>query len=117
MNLVQVLINGLITAGELGIIAIGLTMTFAVLRFANFAPTETPEIGAYLALLFNVTFGWNLALSMAVAVLATGAIGVLIYLGVFRVLRGKGDVAPMIASLGLAIAIRHVIQAIWGPQI
>jgi branched-subunit amino acid ABC-type transport system permease component len=117
MNLVQVFINGMISAGELGIIAIGLTMTFSVLRFANFAHTETAVTGAYLTFLCNVTFGWNLALSMAVAMAATGCIGVVIYIAFFRALRGKGDVAPMIASLGIAIAIRNLIQAIWGPQI
>jgi branched-chain amino acid transport system permease protein len=117
MNLVQVLINGLITSAELAIIAIGLTMTFSVLRFANFAHTETAVVGAYLAFLFNVTFGWNLALSMAAAVVLTGIVGIGIYIGIFRIFRGKGDVAPMIASLGIAIAIRHLIQAIWGPQI
>jgi branched-subunit amino acid ABC-type transport system permease component len=117
MNLVQVLINGLITSSELAIIAIGLTMTFSVLRFANFAHTETAVVGAYLALLFNVTLGLNLALSMALAVLLTGLLGVALYLAVFRSFRNKGDVAPMIASLGIAIAIRHLIQSIWGPQI
>lgn len=117
MNLVQVLINGLITSAELAIIAIGLTMTFSVLRFANFAHTETAVVGAYLALLFNVTFGWSLALSMAAAVVLTGLAGIGLYLGVFAIFRDKGDVAPMIASLGIAIAIRNLIQAIWGPQI
>src|ERR1700736_2370836 len=117
MNLVQVLINGLITSAELAIIAIGLTMTFSVLRFANFAHTETAVVGAYLALLFNVSFGWSLALSMAAAVVLTGLAGIGLYLGVFRIFRDKGDVAPMIASLGIAIAIRNLIQAIWGPQI
>ena len=117
MNLVQVLINGLITSAELAIIAIGLTMTFSVLRFANFAHTETAVVGAYLALLFNVTFGWSLTLSMAAAVVLTGFAGIGLYVAIFRVFRDKGDVAPMIASLGVAIAIRHIIQAIWGPQI
>ena len=117
MNLVQVLINGLITSAELAIIAIGLTMTFSVLRFANFAHTETAVVGAYLALLFNVTFGWSLPLSMAAAVVLTGLAGIGFYVAIFRVFRDKGDVAPMIASLGVAIAIRHIIQAIWGPQI
>ena len=78
MNFVQVLINGLITSGELGIIAIGLTMTFSVLRFANFAHTETAVVGAYLALLFNVTFGWSLPLSMAAAVVLTGVLPALV---------------------------------------
>jgi len=92
-------------------------MTFSVLRFANFAHTETAVVGAYLALLFNVTLGLNLALSIAIAAVITGFLGVGLYLGVFRVFRDKGDVAPMIASLGIAIAIRNLIQAIWGPQI
>jgi branched-subunit amino acid ABC-type transport system permease component len=117
MNPIQVLVNGMISAGELGIVAIGLTMTFSVLRFANFAHTETAVVGAYLTFLCNVSLGWNLALSMTVAMAATGCVGVLIYAGFFRLLRNKGDVAPMIASLGIAIAIRNVIQAIWGPEI
>ena len=41
MNFVQVLVNSLITASELGIIAIGLTLTLSLLRFANFAHVET----------------------------------------------------------------------------
>ena len=117
MNLVQVLINGLITSGELGIIAIGLTMTFSVLRFANFAHTETAVVGAYLALLLNVTLGLNSGARRwrwrrsSPASSASASIS-----AVFRVFRDKGDVAPMIASLGIAIAIRNLIQAIWGPQ-
>ena len=117
MNWVQIVINGLITASELGIIAIGLTMTFSVLRFANFAHTETAVIGAYLTFTFNVGLHWNLLAAMLVAAALVGLIGIAIDRGIFRFMRDAGDVAPMIASLGLAIVIRHGIQAIFGPQI
>jgi branched-subunit amino acid ABC-type transport system permease component len=117
MNWAQIVINGLITASELGIIAIGLTMTFSVLRFANFAHTETAVIGAYLTFTLNVGLHWNLLAAMLVAAALVGLIGIAIDRGIFRFMRDAGDVAPMIASLGLAIVIRHGVQAIFGPQI
>jgi branched-subunit amino acid ABC-type transport system permease component len=117
MNWSQIVVNGLITASELGIIAIGLTMTFSVLRFANFAHTETAVVGAYLTFTFNVGLHWNLLPAMLVAAALVGFLGIAIDRGIFRVMRNAGDVTPMIASLGLAIAIRHSVQAIFGPQI
>ena len=64
MNFVQVLVNSLITAAELGIIAIGLTLTLSLLRFANFAHVETAVAGGYLAWVLNVPLGLNFGLSL-----------------------------------------------------
>ena len=116
MNIVQVLVNSLITSAELGLIAIGLGMTFSILRFANFAHVESAVLGAYLVYLFNVTLGWNFALSILVSTLILGTVGIVLHRFIFRRIANSGDITPMIASLGLAIAIRHGIQAIWGPQ-
>jgi len=117
MNWAQIVINGLIAASELGIIAIGLTMTFSLLRFANFAHTETAVLGAYFTFTLNTVLHWNLIAAMIVAAGLVGVVCIMIDRGIFRVMRNAGDVTPMIASLGLAIAIRHSVQAIWGPQI
>ncbi|MBV8566582.1 MAG: branched-chain amino acid ABC transporter permease [Methylobacteriaceae bacterium] len=116
MNFAQVLVNSLITASELGIIAVGLTLTFSLLKFANFAHVETAVAGAYLAWTLNVRLGLNFAVSIAAAVLVMGLAGVVIDRLVFRIFRNADDVAPMIASLGLAIAIRYSMQAIFGPR-
>ena len=45
-----------------------------------------------------------------------GFVGVLIDRLVFRRFRNSDDVAPMIASLGLGIAIRYSVQAVFGPR-
>ncbi len=116
MNFAQVLINSLITASELGIIAVGLTLTFSLLKFANFAHVETAVAGAYLAWVLNVQLGVSFGLAMVAAVLVMGLGGILIDRLVFRVFRKSDDVGPMIASLGLAIAIRYSVQAIFGPR-
>ena len=117
MNWAQIAINGLITASELGIIAIGLTMTFSVLRFANFAHTEMAVLGAYLTFTINVGLHWNLILAMALASGLVGLFGIGLDRVVFRTMRNAGDVTPMIASLGVGLAMRAGVQAIFGPEI
>lgn len=116
MNFVQVLVNSLITASELGIIAIGLTLTLSLLRFANFAHVETAVLGAYIAWVLNAPLKVPFGIAVLVAVLVMGLVGVLIDRAVFRTFRKSDDVAPMIASLGLAIAIRYGVQAAFGPR-
>jgi len=53
---------------------------------------------------------------LAIAAVVMGFFGILVDRAIFRVFRNAGDIAPMIASLGLAIAIRYSIQAIFGPH-
>ena len=116
MNVAQMLVSGLISAAELGIIAIGLTMTFSILRFANFSHASMAVVGAYLAYFLNVTLGAPLFLAFIVAVLAMGLFGVAVDTAIFRIMRNTGDLTPMITSLGLSLVIQYSVQAIWGPQ-
>lgn len=116
MNIAQVIVSSLITSAELGIIAIGLTMTFSILRFANFAHASMAVIGAYIAYFFNVTLGWPLWLAFITSMVAMGFAGIVVDQGIFRVMRNTGDLTPMIGSLGLSLAIQYSVQAIWGPQ-
>jgi branched-subunit amino acid ABC-type transport system permease component len=116
MNIAQIIVSSLISAAELGIIAIGLTMTFSILRFANFSHASMAVIGAYIAYTLNVPLGWPLWLAFLVSMLIMGCFGIVVDRVIFRALRDAGDLTPMIASLGLSLAIQYSVQAIWGPQ-
>jgi branched-subunit amino acid ABC-type transport system permease component len=116
MNASQLVVNSLVASAELGLIAIGLTMTFALLKFANFAHADAGVLGAYLTFALNVGARLNFAVSLALAALAMGLVGILIDRTVFRLMRDRRDVTPMITSLGLSLAIRSAVQAFWGPQ-
>jgi len=117
MPISQTLINGLLRGTQLAIIAVGLTMIFKILRFANFAHVSLITIGAFLVYLFYVTVNMNLGISVLLACTLTGIIAVAIDRVVFKRMRTAGSVTPMIASLGLSIAIRNGIRAIGGSTI
>ena len=53
MNL-QVLVDGLMSGALIGLGAIGVTLTYSILRFANFAHGEFISWGAYATLLVGV---------------------------------------------------------------
>jgi len=117
MPIVQILANSLIRAVELGLLAIGLTMVYDLLKFANFSHTEFAILGAYLAFLFNVTLELNIFLSAIGAAILTGFIGISLDRAIFERLRGVGSVTLMVTSFGLAIVMRNIVRAIWGADI
>ena len=98
MNFAQVIVNSLITASELGLIAIGLTLTFSLLKFGNFAHVEMAVAGAYTAWALNTGLGLSFALSLPIAAIVMGFFGIVVDRAIFRVFRNAGDIAPMIAS-------------------
>jgi branched-subunit amino acid ABC-type transport system permease component len=57
MDIPQILANSLIRASELSLLAIGLTMVFDILKFANFAHGDYAILGAFLAWVCNQALG------------------------------------------------------------
>ena len=107
-------------------IAIGLTLTYKVQRFANFAQAEMMLLGSYVALtlmwsdrffpLSNApkdgVLNWELLLWAAIsAFVISGIVGVIIDRTVFRKLRAKMGTPQvmMIASLGVSMIVRAIL--------
>ncbi len=115
MDIAQILMNTLVRAAELSLLAIGLTMVFDILKFANFAHTDYAVLGALFAYVFKRILGLNLFLAIILAAFVTGWVGILIDQAIFKRLRkiGAKPVTLMIASLGTAIALRNLMRLIW----
>ncbi|MBC8395004.1 MAG: branched-chain amino acid ABC transporter permease [Deltaproteobacteria bacterium] len=115
MEITQILINTMVRAAELSLLAIGLTMVFDILKFANFAHTDYAVLGAFFAYVFKRILGLNLFLAIILAAFVTGWVGILIDQAIFKRLRkiGAKPVTLMITSMGTAIALRNLIRLIW----
>jgi len=116
MTFTQVVINSIVRASELTLLSLGLTMVYDILKFANFAHTEFAVIGVYLALFLNVTLGLPIIPAAIMASVATGAFSIIIDRAIFKKMRNASGIIIMVTSLGLAIALRNTIRAIWGAD-
>ena len=110
----QVLVNSLIYAGEIAVIAVGVSLSFSILRFANFAHIQLAVVGGYLTYVFARPLGLPLVPAALVSIVLTGALAVAIDHLVFRHLRDASPEGKMIASWGVALVIRSVVAAIFG---
>jgi len=115
MDTAQLLINGLAVGSIISLVAVGLTLTFGILRLPNFAQGDLMTVGAYMTWVSNVA-GLNIWLSMIV-----GAIGTVIVMLVTEVLLWKPmrnvraqPTTLIIISIGLALFLRSAILLIWG---
>ena len=126
--MIQFLIDGLVNGSIIALGAVGLSITYNVLRFANFAQGEVLAVGAYVSLalvslmgvgigrLGPISLGWPLLGSMVFSMLVT----CLLVLGVdwvlFRILRQKqaSRITFIIAAFGVSMMVRNVITLIAG---
>jgi branched-subunit amino acid ABC-type transport system permease component len=122
----QLFVVGIIVGSVLALGAIGLTLTYGILRFANFAHGDMMTLGAYVALVAYIpgghigplSIGFGIVLAVLAAAAAAAALGVVTDRIVYRPLRQRrsGLAVFAIASLGVALMVRAVVLLIWGPQ-
>lgn len=123
----QFLVDGLLTGLMIGLGAIGVTLTYSVLRFANFAHGEFITVGAYAAwtasfaaaALFGgalpplrpFSFAWSVLLSGLAAMVLTALVALLLDAVLFRRLRERSAAITIVmASFGASIALRSLTE-------
>jgi branched-chain amino acid transport system permease protein len=134
--MLQYVADGLVLGATIGLGAVGLTLTYAILRFANFTHGELITVGAYLthgllalgtgllgaeaaglARLGPFGFGWPLVAALLVAIPLTGLVALALDAALFARLRGHGAaITLVIASFGAALAVRHLVVVACGPN-
>lgn len=125
----QYLADGIILGSSLALGAVGLTLTYNILNFANFAHGSLLTWGAYLAWVMVASlaelhsefpalgFGWPFLLALGVAAILTSVLALIVDWLVFRILRKSNiQVALVIASFGAALMLRNLVVLIFGPE-
>jgi neutral amino acid transport system permease protein len=117
IQIVQLIVNGIAVGSIIALAAVGLTLTYGILRLSNFAHGDFLTLSAYLTLLLN-TGGMNIWLSMILAAAGTVAAMLLsekLLWARMRSIRATSTTL-IIISIGLALFLRNGIIFFWGGQ-
>ncbi|MEP0915665.1 branched-chain amino acid ABC transporter permease [Leptolyngbya sp. DQ-M1] len=112
---VQLVVNGISVGSIIALSAVGLTLTYGILRLSNFAHGDFMTLGAYFTLLFNA-IGINIWISMFLSAIVTVGVTLLSEKLLWSPMRKKRATPTtlIIISIGLALFIRNGIILIWG---
>lgn len=107
----EILVYGTINSITLALYAMGFALVYGVNRLPNFAHGALYVLSGFIAWSLLNTLDLYYPLSVALALLATGVIGALIYQLVLIRIRGM-EIAEIIASYALGLAILEGLR--WG---
>ena len=127
-------VNGLLVGCIYALGAVGLALVYGNMHFPNVAQGDYMTLGAFIALATMTmwlpetwsgnsvgpfTFSYTLFVALPLGVAIVAAAAVIIDRIVYRPMRGRGAQtgALTLASLGVAIALRGLIQYVWGTEV
>ncbi|UUX97626.1 branched-chain amino acid ABC transporter permease [Aquabacterium sp. J223] len=114
----QQLINGLSLGCVYALFALGFTLIFGVLGVINLSHGAVFMVGAYAAL--QAVLLWSLPwwAALVVGFVVSGLLGVAIDVLVLRPLRKRNapHLIPMIATIGVGIALNSTVQGLFGAE-
>jgi urea transport system permease protein len=110
---IETLFFGLSLGSVLVLAAIGLAITFGVMGVINMAHGELIMLGAYttyvMQLLMPNHIGASVLVSIPVAFLVAGGVGVLIEWGVVRFLYGR-PLETLLATFGVSLILQQIVR-------
>jgi branched-chain amino acid transport system permease protein len=132
MNL-QFLADGLLIGAMVGLGAIGVTLTYSILGFANFVHGEFIAWGAYAALVIAgligtgvgmelapigpFSIGWAVLIAGVIAMVFTGCLALALDWLLFARLRKHGNAIVLVmASFGASMALRALLEFLFSTQ-
>jgi urea transport system permease protein len=117
-SLVENIFFGLSLGSVLVLAAIGLAITFGVMGVINMAHGELIMLGAYatyvMQLLMPEHIGAALLLSIPVAFVISGLVGIGIERGVIRFLYGR-SLETLLATFGISLILQQTVRSIFSP--
>jgi neutral amino acid transport system permease protein len=117
----QFIVNGIALGSIIALGAVGLTLTYGILRLSNFAHGDLMTWGAFVAWMLNrstIPIVNNIWVSMLFGIVATIGVALLTEAILWKRMRRVRATSTtlVIISIGLALFIRNGILLIWGSD-
>jgi branched-chain amino acid transport system permease protein len=112
--ILQQLINGLMLGATYSLVAIGYTLIFGVLGLLHFAHGEVLMAGSFIGLYIMLWSGLPLYLTLPLAMIATGVLGLIIDLLAIRPIQKDFHLAPLLSTIGVTIILQNLAVKLFG---
>mgnify|MGYP004516803533 CR=1 FL=1 len=117
MFIIEQIINGISLGMVYGLIAVGYSLVFGILKLVNFSHGSVYAFGAHMALMF-ITFRFGLIIGVLLSVILTGILGILIDWTALRPLRDKNSlpISALITTIGISYIIQNGLMIVFGSE-
>lgn len=112
----QQVVNGIMLGAVYSLVALGLTLIYGILHVPNFAHGAMYMWAAFTALFMVINFHTNYWVSLVIAMIVLGLVGVGAERVVYRPLRDAPHINSFIAAIGLILVMESLSLIVWGAD-
>src|SRR5262249_5297352 len=109
MNAVQIVIQGALLGGLYALFAVGLSLSFGIMRLVNIAHGDLIVLSAYVALMTIDATGAPSILSLVVVVPVMFTVGYLLQRGLLNFTLSGGLLPPLLVSFAISVTIQTLL--------
>jgi len=119
-DLVAILTSAVVLGSIYGLVAIGMTLIYGILRVLDMSQGSMVMAGSFVGWAILSSAGWNPVVAMVVAFVLTFALGAVTQLISVQPLLGRGgfdfEMITFITTFAVAIVIQNVALEVFGPR-
>ena len=104
---VQHFINALSLGSLYGLVAVGYTMVYGILRLINFAHGDIFMLGAYFVYFATIVYKLNWVIGVIIAIILTTICGLLVDRIAYKPLREAPRISALISAIGVSFFIEN----------
>jgi branched-chain amino acid transport system permease protein len=114
---IQVLINGILIGGVYGIMALGMSLIWGVLKIVNVAHGALVMLGAYFGFWTFTLWGWDPFLALPVTVAVFFVLGYAIQRFVLNLIVQAQLFLTLLITFGLGVVMENVARLVWSSDL
>jgi branched-chain amino acid transport system permease protein len=113
---IDAIIQGLLLGGLYALIALGLSLTFGVMRLVNLAHGDFVVLSAFMILSITNALHINVFLALLVAAPLMFGVGYILQRAILNRTLGGNILAPLLVTFGLSIIIENGLLQVYSPD-
>lgn len=110
------LVNGALLGSVYGMMTMGLSFIFGVLRIVNVGHGAFIMVGAYIAFWMFILFSLPPLVSIPLALVVGMALGLILFYLVIRRLIGAPELTTLLATFAIGILLEELAKFMWSPD-
>src|SRR5471032_3348560 len=114
MGWINVVIQGSLLGGFYALFAIGLSMSFGIMRLVNIAHGDLIVLSAYVALVVTENTGLAPISSLVIVLPVMFVLGYALQLGLLNQTLNGGILPPLLVTFGISIIIQNGLLQVFG---
>lgn len=112
----QSIVDGILMGGIYGLVAIGLTLIFGVMKIINFAQGALLMLGMYVTYWSFILLGINPYLSIPLSAFALFFIGAILQKTILNKMLDAPEHNQLLVTLGIMLIIENLALILWSPD-